>query len=498
MKKNTPQSSPRWLTGTVAGLAAFTGGEPLLGAPWVDLSDVSLRRTATPDHFDCAYDGILGTSLDLIVGAGRHADAYECEIRVLAEIERLRRILSTYDPASEISRVRRGASVESAELAELLAAYDFWSARTAGVVNVNMAGVIRLWQDAARTGRLPDRSALAVAVGEPRAFNVDALGKGFILDRAVGVARQFAPTGLLNIGGDIRAWGDTTWRIGLADPRHPADNAPLLASFTLRDAAVATSASYARFLQIGGQRYSHLIDPRTQWPAEFGGSATVVAADCVTANALSTAVGILGANHAAGLAIAGDSSGQFVVDPDGGVTCSGVLAAIEVAPIATSPANGSGPAASAADWPKDYQVAVNLWLKDPNQARAKRPYVAVWVADAKGQTVRTVTVWGTQSRYLPELTKWWRSVRSDDQLVHSVTRATRRAGEYQLTWDGRDDHGNPLPAGDYSIYVEINREHGHHVEQHVKLSCGRYAVSAELPSTSESFSSTIDYGPKTP
>ena len=299
MKRRDRPHLRRWLTGAAATLTAFPTAQPLLAVQLPPAASNSEHFPVSLGQYDFQHEGVLGTSLDLLVGAVRADDARVCEQQVLAEIERLRRILSTYDLASEISRVRAGGSVNSPELAALLSAYDLWEQRTGGAINVNMGEVIRLWKQARHLP--PVASALANARVVPRAYNVDALGKGYIIDRAVEVARRFAPTGLLNIGGDIRVWGDASWRIGVANPFEPAENAPLLASVVLRDGAVATSGGYSRYVNIAGQRYSHIIDPRTLQPASQVSSATVVAVDCLTANALSTAASVLGLEEGAKL-----------------------------------------------------------------------------------------------------------------------------------------------------------------------------------------------------
>ncbi|MDB6025982.1 MAG: apbE 3, partial [Verrucomicrobiales bacterium] len=238
--------SYRWITGTVAGLTAFSGGNTLLQATsFAPLKHDAPERLSLGE-FAFHHEAVLGTSMELIVHAGDAENASACEHQVLAEIERLRRILSTRDTASEISRVQKGSPIESRELAQVLAAYNVWSERTGGAINANMAGVVDLWKQAEREQRLPDSSSLVTAFNAPMAFNVDGLGKGFIIDRAVEVAKRFASSGLLNIGGDIRVWGNYPRRVGVANPRQPAENSPLISQFSLRDAAVATSGGYAR------------------------------------------------------------------------------------------------------------------------------------------------------------------------------------------------------------------------------------------------------------
>jgi thiamine biosynthesis lipoprotein ApbE len=122
-------------------------------------------------------------------------------------------------------------------------------------------------------------------------LNVDALGKAYILDHAAAAVRASPPHlgGLLrNIGGDIVAWGRDC-EVAVADPNHADDNAEPLTHVVLRDGAVATSGCYARG--------PHLIDGRTGSPAPTTASATVVARDAVTANALATTLCLVGAEE---------------------------------------------------------------------------------------------------------------------------------------------------------------------------------------------------------
>ncbi len=523
MKLSRSRCTP-WLTGAAAGLVTFSGGEKLAAAPVMNLGELSWARQAELDHYAFSYDRVLGTSLDLVVDAARPADAVRAEAAVMAEITRLNAILSTYTADSEISRARGGAAIESPELAALLQAYAAWSSRTGGLIDINMAGVIALWKEAARTGLLPDRASLATAARAPRAWNVDALGKGFIIDRAVQTARRYVPAGLLNIGGDIRVWGDRDWLVGVAHPGQPADNAAPLATVRLRESAIATSGGYARFSRIAGRDYSHLIDPRTQWAAGTGLAASVIAADTLTANALSTALAVGGPTAMA--KFVGLSYSSLLAGPRGLVASSGLFAAAAPAPSPAATQNaGSAPASFApavSAWPQDFQIAINLTLKTPEggggrggpggpqfggpggrggrggPGGAKRPYVAVWIEDTAGQVVRSIALWAPmrERKYIPEMTSWFRKIDGNWDLIASLSRATRAPGSYTINWDGLSDTGKPVPQGDYIINVEINREHGGHTTQKAAIKAGSEAATMDLKATSESEASAITYGPK--
>jgi hypothetical protein len=126
----------------------------------------------------------------------------------------------------------------------------------------------------------------------------------------------------------------------------------------------------------------------------------------------------------------------------------------------------------------------------------RRPYVAVWAENADGKTVRTVTVWGNQPRWIPELTRWWKIARDDRKLVQAVTRATRAPGKYTLAWDGKDDQGKLLPRGTYTLHVEVHREHGKHVTQTGKIVCAEEPAHITLAANAETGETVVEYGKK--
>jgi thiamine biosynthesis lipoprotein len=155
------------------------------------------------------------------------------------------------------------------------------------------------------------------------ALTVDlgAIAKGYAIDRAAEVLRRAGiESAAINAGGDIRLIGDhgaRPWRIAI---QHPRDSARPLATLELADAAVVTSGDYERFFEQDGVRYHHIFDPRTGYPAGRCQSVTVVAPSAALADALSTAVFVLGPEEgfallqrfpeAEGLIVAADGTPQ--------------------------------------------------------------------------------------------------------------------------------------------------------------------------------------------
>jgi thiamine biosynthesis lipoprotein len=478
---------------------------------------------ADPQIFQFHHDGILGTSLDLQVRAADAAQAAIVETDLLAEIERLRKILSTYDDASEISRVNAATTpvVCSQELLDVLGLYDWWTAKSRGAYNGHLGELIGVWKAAEKTGAPPsaatllpivrslaqpgwaiDRAAHTVTRLTSGTLNVNSLGKGYIISKAIAAARAKSPAVqgiLLNIGGDIFASGTPApgapWLISVANPMHSEDNAPPLTQVRLTDRAISTSASYERGYTIAGQRYSHIFDPRTGYPATGAASATVITGFSSNANALATTLCVLKPEEGIALARQIPDVDCLIVAGDGRQFRTPRFALYEMPQASHLPASPTTPAKPGL-WPPNFQVSIAIALKLPVDPRGiRRPYVAVWVEDSNGKRVRTVAVWGNAARYLPDLIEWWKLAQQDQQQVASVTRATRAAGHYRIAWDGLDDQKQPVPAGTYTVFLEVNRQRGSHAVQSGAIVCGRTTATGVIPAAPEFGQADLTFGP---
>lgn len=90
-----------------------------------------------------------------------------------------------------------------------------------------------------------------------------------------------------------------------------------------------------------------------------------------------------------------------------------------------------------------------------------KPYVAIWLETPDRKHVTTLAVWYEQDTWLKDLRQWWRKAgRNAGSELDAVTGATRKPGQYTLTWDGKAADGTPVPAGDYLLNVEAAREEG--------------------------------------
>ncbi len=450
------------------------------------------------------YDHICGTSLDVWFTGDRDANA---EDRLLAEVERLRRVFSLYDADSELSRLNRssGTVAVSPDLMAVLELYREWQARTGGACNPRVAVFANIWAYAEQVQQLPDAGFLldiarfiarpgyvpdgnnAIKTGSC-ALNLNAIAKGYIVGRLADVLKSIpgVSAGLVNLGGDMAAFG-AAYTVGVQDPMNPAENATPLGTFTLRDAAVATSGGYQRFHTIHGERFSHLIDPRTGRPADAVASATVIAPTGATANALATTLGVMGIDEGLRLVSTVTGAECLLVGPDGKRFRSPGF------PLRPMAVNADAPKGA---WPDGFQVGVALELPVVNAAKYRRPYVAVWFEDADGKAVRTLTVWGNSPKYTKDLSDWWKFAKEDKTLVKATTRATRGPGRYELVWDGKDDGGKAVPAGTYTVRVEVHREHGKHLRQSGKIECGAETAELKLAKNEETGDTVVTYGAK--
>lgn len=120
-------------------------------------------------------------------------------------------------------------------------------------------------------------------------------------------------------------------------------------------------------------------------------------------------------------------------------------------------------------WNREYELAVNFEINQPGGERYRRPYVAVWIEDEAGNSVRTLALWVQTRkpgpRWIPDLKRWYRKEkqrksRDGGDLIETISVVTRKPGQYSLTWNGRNDDGKLVAQGDYVVCIEAAREHG--------------------------------------
>ncbi|MBN2472965.1 MAG: FAD:protein FMN transferase [Pirellulales bacterium] len=284
------------------------------------LVGVGLWKTSAPHTVAVVRQSkaVMGTSCTLMAivpsNESVHADqiVHEAETTLRGVEARM----SAWLNDSELGRFNAaGASREiplSPEtLAVLRTARQAWT-QTGGAFDVTCRPLIELWRDAGRRDMVPTDSALdraraasswddieLTATGAAKrtataSVDLGGIAKGYAIDQAADVLwHACVDGGLVDVGGDLVCFGRPhhghDWPIDVKNPFGPG----ILARLRIGGGAVCTSGNYARFTQIGGRRYSHIIDPRTGRPADVALSVTVWALDAVTADVWATALSVL-------------------------------------------------------------------------------------------------------------------------------------------------------------------------------------------------------------
>ena len=244
---------------------------------------------------------------------------YQSQIE--AELQRFDASLSPFNPSSIISRFNRNdtAVVADAWFETVFArSKEVWR-DTGGAFDPTVSPLINAWGFGFKTGEpvtpeavdslwhLVGMERMALVDGrlhkdDPRmTLNFSAIAKGYAVDVVASFLRSKGVENfLVEIGGEIVARGKNdrgeTWRVGIDTPDEAnVAGGEIEAVVMLDDAALATSGNYRNFRVVDGRRVAHTIDPATGYPVQHSLlSATVLAPDCMTADAYATAFMVLG------------------------------------------------------------------------------------------------------------------------------------------------------------------------------------------------------------
>jgi FAD:protein FMN transferase len=265
----------------------------------------------------------LGAGFRIALYAPDEATAQRAAGAAYARVDELDRILSNYDPESELSRLSRrtdaGAMADPVPVSQ-----DLWnvlvaSAKAAevsgGAFDITIGPFVRLWRRSRDMGQLPspdrieterrsvghqlvklDAAGRTVQLVAPRMrLDVNGIAVGYIVDEAMKVLRRHgAPRALIDAGGDLAIGdpppGQAGWRVGVQSLEAPNEIAGYV---SLCNANISTAGDTYRFVELDGKRYSHIIDPRTGLGLTRRVGVTVVARDGMTADWLDTAMSVM-------------------------------------------------------------------------------------------------------------------------------------------------------------------------------------------------------------
>jgi len=280
---------------------------------------------------------LMGSPFDITVVVENEELGYINIEEATAEIQRLEKMISSWDEESETSLINKNAGIKpvkiSLELFELIERAIQVSELTDGAFDISFAGLDEVWKFDESMKYKPRKAEIEKSVEnvgydkivldkenqtvflkkKGMKISLGAIGKGFAADRAkeLLVSKQVI-AGIINAGGDLTTWGTKAsgdkWLIGIADPKNKNK---ILSWLPVVESSVATSGNYEKYVTFDGKNYSHIIDPRTGYPTSGISSVTVLDKSAELCDALATAVFIMGTDG--GIALINQLGGAEVI-----------------------------------------------------------------------------------------------------------------------------------------------------------------------------------------
>ncbi len=237
------------------------------------------------------------------------------------EIKRIENLISSWDSLSETSLIIKYSGIKPVkvdkELFDLIARSIKISELTDGAFDISYASMDRLWKFDGSMKQLPTNEEIAASVSKVGYKNIvldpqkqtvflklkgmrigfGALGKGYAADKAKELLISLGVKGgIINASGDLTTWGTqpdgNPWMVGITNP---LNKEKVFSWFPINGNAVVTSGNYEKFVEFNGKKYTHIIDPRTGWPASGLTSVSIFAPKAELADALATSVFVMGA-----------------------------------------------------------------------------------------------------------------------------------------------------------------------------------------------------------
>lgn len=263
---------------------------------------------------------LMGSRFDITVVASDAAEGNKYIDGAVAEITRIEKLISSWDPDSQTSAINKNAGVKPVkvdkELFSLIERAIGLSKLTDGAFDISYASMDRIWQFDGSMKVMPEKQKIKASVAKVGFQNIaldkvnttvflklkgmkigfGAIGKGYAADRAKALLMdKGVSAGIINASGDMNTWGvqpnGDEWKVAITNPM---DKNKVFAILPITNGAVVTSGNYEKYVNFNGKRYTHIIDPRTGYPSTGIISVTVFAPKAELADALATSVFVMG------------------------------------------------------------------------------------------------------------------------------------------------------------------------------------------------------------
>lgn len=263
---------------------------------------------------------MLGSPFEMTVVAKDSVEGNYFIQKAIEEVKRIEHLISDWIPNTQISKVNQSAGITPVkvdqEVFQLIDRAIKISKLTNGAFDISYASMDKIWKFDGSMKEMPTEEAIKNSVAKVGYQNIilnekestiflknkgmklglGGIGQGYIADKIKALLIESGcKSGIVNVSGDIFAWGKQPdgkpWTVAIVNP---INKNKVFATFPLEDSAVETSGSYEKYVTFNGKRYSHIIDPRTGYPATGIVSVSVFAKTTEVADALATGVFVLG------------------------------------------------------------------------------------------------------------------------------------------------------------------------------------------------------------
>lgn len=263
---------------------------------------------------------LMGSRFDITVVAENEEKGNEFIDIAIAEITRIEKLISSWDPKSQTSLINSNAGIQpvkvSKELYDLIERSLAISKLTNGAFDISYASLDKIWKYDGSMKQMPSEDEISSSIKKVGFQNIiidkenqtvflkvegmkigfGAIGKGYAADKAKAMLiDKGVNSGIINASGDLNAWGKQAngkdWMVAITNP---LNKEKAFSWLPIHNAAVVTSGNYEKFVKFNGIRYSHIIDPRTGYPSTGILSVSIFTNNAEFADAISTSIFVMG------------------------------------------------------------------------------------------------------------------------------------------------------------------------------------------------------------
>ena len=303
-------------------------------------------HTSNPSDLFKYHQVAMGTVIEITLIADDEEAANKASLQAFQEIKRIETLMSPWLDSSDVTRINRSAGKEwvqvSPETMEVIQKAQEISELSEGGFDITIGPLTELWRKAREKKTPPsiedvkgkldlvnfknigiDPEGKVLLKKKGMAIDLGGIAKGYAVDRAFELLKSLGYKNLIvNAGGDLRVGGfknNQLWSIGIQNPR---ESQKLLARISVSNTALATSGDYEKFFLYQAKRYHHIFNPKDGFPTDGCQSVTIFSKDGMTADALATAVFVLGTEKGYSLCQKLEGVDCIIVDKEGKIIFS--------------------------------------------------------------------------------------------------------------------------------------------------------------------------------